>query len=182
MSSETEPTWEMAPSSLPWAQPMLPVTWPMAWLASAEMPEREPAPLPRAPESWAARLVALARVSERVPSASVRLPETRVALPERSCRVERAWATVTRASARVPWAPSRPSARPARVPETSRRSVTTVSRVSSALVAAPPMASWSFSVTVLPATSRNWSVISLSRVVEPVSVTLGATALAFSLT
>ena len=105
-----------------------------------------------------------------------------MALPERSCRVARAWATVARASARVLWAPSRPSAKPARVPETSRRSVTTVSRVSSALVAAPPMASWSFSMTVLPATSRNWSVISLSRVVEPVSVTLGATALAFSLT
>ena len=41
---------------------------------------------------------------------------------------------------------------------------------------------WSFSVMVLPTTPTNLFAISVSRVVEPVSVTFGEMALSFSFT
>ena len=140
------------------------------------------APVESALPSCAARAVALTRVSARVSRLSERLLPRLVLFSLTSESVSRAEATVPRALAMEACAPSMPSARSPSFTEASARSLAAASRAPSSPSAAPPTKSPSFSVTVLPTTLTNSLEIWFSRVVEPVSVTLGAMALAFSFT
>ena len=180
--SLSAPTCEMAPSSWPWAQPMSPQISPMLWFASAEMPEMVETPVPRAPESCAPSVWALVRVAPRVSMDWESASESDVALELTWERVVRASATVWRASAMVCWAPERSPERLVSNTWTCERSELSVAVAASDSAIRLVESPCSFSVMVLPTTPTNSFAICVSRVVEPVSVTLGEMALSFSFT
>ena len=173
---------ESAASRRPWAQPTSPAMRPMSWLAVEDSPEIAEAPSPslssrpRAKERSPSRAPASDPSAESIDEAS---PPAASAVAE---SVSRARPTASRAAPTVPSAPSRESARSSRRPCVARRLLSADDLAPSTSPAADPTAPWSLCVTVSPASDTNCPAIWSSSVVAPVSVTLGATALAFSLT
>jgi hypothetical protein len=146
------------------------------------MDERRVEPSATAPETEVASDVASSREVKSSPVASARLPLALVEMRSSSSRVASASSMVWRAAATVSWASDMLAERSSTVPLTPLTRPTTLVVALSVSPFAETATSWSLPTTTLVTVETKVSLICVSTVEAPVSVTFGAMGFTFSFT